>query len=179
MPEEKQPSDAMLKAFAAVRTVRGLEPFPTWPYKRAFSKDELIENPDLAWDAFLSIVGDASHEELSLNQQIAYLGYWYEAEIYNGGHWQFFRNSAGRYVTETIAALPVLGAETQARLLKEAFERIRAQPELTKRGDARARPFDDIDRAYWQCKPELDELLHRYVDEHLGDFILFREDTRS
>jgi hypothetical protein len=177
MAEEKQPSDAMLKAFAAVRTVRGLEPFRAWPYKRALSKDELIEDPDLAWDAFVSIVGDASYEELSPNQQVAYLGYWYEAEIYNGGHRQFFRNSAGRYVTETIAALPVLGAETHARLLKEAFERTRVEPELAKRSAARARPFDDIDRAYWQCKPELEELLHRYVDEHLGDFILFREDT--
>jgi uncharacterized protein DUF4375 len=175
MAEEKQPSDAMLKAFAAVRTVRSLEPFPAWPYKRALSKDELIENSDLAWDAFLSIVGDATYEELSLNQQVAYLGYWYEAEVYNGGHWQFFRNFAGRYVAETIAALPLLGAEAHARVLKEAFERKRAEPGIT--GNAKAGPFDDFDRAYWQCKPELDELLHRYLDEHLGDFILFKDDA--
>jgi Domain of unknown function (DUF4375) len=182
MAEDQRPSEATLAVFAAIRRLRGLEPFPAWPYKQALSKAELIQNRSLAWNAFISIVGVASYEELSPVQQVAHLGYWYEAEVSNGGHLQYFRNQSGLYVAETIAALPLLGAEAHAAVLKDAFKRIGERPELIDRNKnhgelARTYPFKDIDRAFWQCKPELDELLHRYLDEHLGDFIVFKEDA--
>ena len=97
MAEDNRPSDALLAVFASIRTIRGLEPFPSWPYKQALSKAELIEKPSLAWNAFISIVGEASYEELSPVQQVAHLGYWYEAEVYNGGHLQYFRNDTRHY----------------------------------------------------------------------------------
>ena len=181
MAEEQRPSKAMLAGFALVRRMRGLELFPSWPYKRVLSRAELSKSPALAWNAFISIVGETTYEELSPVQQVAHLGYWYEAEVYNGGHLQYFRNDSGRYLAETIAALPFLGAEAHATVLKDAFKRIGARPELIDRNRnhgelARTYPFKDIDRAFWQCKPELDELLPRYLDEHLGDFIVFKED---
>jgi hypothetical protein len=182
MAETSKPPWIMLKAFAAVRKLRGKEPFPSWPYRVRIGQADLAEKPDLAWNAFVSIVGESSYEELSDIQQVAHLGYWYEAEVYNGGHLQYFRNSSGRYVRQTIAALPRLKADSYARVLSEAYERSRLYPELVdpKRGYSelvRARPFEDIDRAYWECKPEIDELLHRYLDEHLGEFIVFLGET--
>ena len=182
MPDEKRPSDAMLAAFATIRTIRGLKPFPSWPYKEALSKDELIKAPHLAWKAFISIVGEALYDELSPVQQVAHLAYWYDAEIYNGGHLQYFRSGMVEYIPLTILALPLLDAEAQAAVLKEASDRARSRPELVDPNRshselARARPFDDIDRAYALCKPTLDKLLHRYLDEHLGDFILFKDDA--
>jgi hypothetical protein len=182
MAEEQRPSKAMLAGFALIRRMRGLEPFPSWPYKRVLSRAELNKDPALAWSAFISIVGEATYEELSRVQRVAHLGYWYEAEVYNGGHLQYFRSQAGGYVAETIASLPLLGADAQATVLKDAFSRLGARPELIDRNKnhgelARTYPFNDIDRAFWQCKPEIDELLHRYLDKHLGDFIEFKEDA--
>ena len=181
MAKGNRPPEALLALFTAIRTARGLEPFPSWPYKVALSKAEWAKNPSLGWNAFVSIVGEASYEELSSVQQIAHLGYWYEAEVYNGGHLRYFRSDAGRFVTETVAALPLLNAIPHAAVLQKAFELRLTRPELVdpyrNAGElARTHPFDDIDRAFWACKPEINELLQRYLDEHLGDFIVFKDE---
>ena len=180
MAEEQRPTEAMLAAFAAIRTIRGLKQFPSWPYKQALSKDELIKEPYLAWKAFISIVGEALYDELSPVQQVAHLGYWYDAEIYSGGHLGYLRGGMVEYIPLTILALPFLGAEAHAAVLKEGWDRAQARPELVDPNRshselARACPFDDIDHAYARCKPTLDELLHRYLDEHLADFIVFKD----
>jgi hypothetical protein len=74
-----------------------------------------------------------------------------------------------------------LGAEAHATVLRDAFKRIAARPELIDRKRnhvelAQTWPFKDIDRAFWERKPEIDALLHRYLDEHLGASIVFNED---
>jgi len=43
-----------------------------------------------------------------------------EAEVNNGGFHQFFLNSSGELVPETLEALPVIGANETRRLLEQA-----------------------------------------------------------
>jgi hypothetical protein len=61
-----------------------------------------------------------SYEELSAEQRPAHLVFWYESEVQNGGHLQYFENRGIEHLAETIAALGLVSASCQQRLLQDA-----------------------------------------------------------
>jgi len=46
--------------------------------------------------------------------------FWYESEVQNGGHLQYFENCGTERLAETIAALGSLGAPCHQEVLREA-----------------------------------------------------------
>ena len=60
-------------------------------------------------------------------QAVAHFAFWYESEVQNGGHLQYFENMFNRYkakedivVSATLEALKVIGAKKQAKILSQA-----------------------------------------------------------
>ena len=119
----------------------------------------------------------ADNRDLNSVRGIAYLVQNYEAEVYNGGHMQFFLNSTGEYAEPTLEALLLLGAIEHAGVLAEALALVRDNPLPEEHGSEIYRtsplagPLHAIDRAYWQVKPELANLLQAYYEQHRESFI--------
>ena len=70
----------------------------------------------------LVIDSRAEFEALSEEVKVAWLVHRLEAEVNNGGFHQFFLNSSGAYVPETIDALSAIGADRTKVLLQRAVQ---------------------------------------------------------
>jgi hypothetical protein len=86
---------------------------------RESSDDEL---PMLAWAYVLGLDLD-NHPECNTFFLVELLNF----EVGNGGFVQYFANTKGEYVDETIAALNRIGAETHFDLFREAVDRWRRE----------------------------------------------------
>ena len=93
---------------------------------------------------------------LSRAEQIAFAGFWFQAEVLNGGLEQFFSNSTGVLAPEAVAACRELGLPSLANELERAMawfgteyprSRDERQDALEAFADAHldAGPFDDLD----------------------------------
>ena len=68
----------------------------------------------------LVLSNKAELARLEPHVQVAYCIHQFEAEVNNGGFDQFFTNSTGEYVRETIQALTDIGATKTCNLLRRA-----------------------------------------------------------
>ncbi len=50
------------------------------------------------------------YDDLSPEQRPAHLVYWYESEVQNGGHLQYFENRGTEHLAAAVKALGSLGA---------------------------------------------------------------------
>lgn len=117
------------------------------------------------------------YDDLVPSQRPAHLVFWYESEMQNGGHLQYFTNrSEGG--EETIRSLGVLGADAQAQVLEKALARWRSAARLPP-ADAQEyvaialeNELEDLDRAFHECPIQLLDVLKRHFAEHEADFIV-------
>ncbi|HSZ63719.1 MAG TPA: DUF4375 domain-containing protein [Terriglobales bacterium] len=117
------------------------------------------------------------YEHLTPLQRVASLAFWYDSEVQNGGHLQYFENSAGRRAEQTISALDQLGLPAQRRILAEAVDarcsmsrsRINTVEEYV--AIAEAAEFAQFDRAYYECKPTIPECLEKFLEANFAEFI--------
>jgi Domain of unknown function (DUF4375) len=77
---------------------------------------------------FVDLIALTDYEDLTEIQQIAHLAFWYESEMQNGEHLQYFENRGLGQLTETLAALDKLGARCQRQVLLAASESSRSNP---------------------------------------------------
>jgi hypothetical protein len=144
---------------------------------RKISRDLLEQKPYEAWNAFVNLVAMESYDDLDEVQRIAHLCFWYDSEVQNGGHLQYLENRGTILLDETLAALQVLGAECQYRVLKSAghlfFTEPRDRPETVMEyvETALKGEFDSFDSAYHGCEPSIQKLLEYYLDQHKDHFI--------
>ena len=137
---------------------------------------ELKANPHAVWNAFITSISDP-FRVLSPSQRKASLIFWYESEVNNGGHLQFFLNEGGD-PTKTVEALRAADALPQARILEQALIRwqSRARPKRNEAYDhvalAREREFDDLDRAFYDCAVSLTDVLERLLREREAEYII-------
>ena len=142
------------------------------------------EKPYEAWNAFVNLIAKEKYEDLDEIQQVAHLCFWYDSEVQNGGHMQFFENRGIRLLNETLAALRSLGGECQRGILEQAGGLVLARPgksEINTVEDyvavARSGEFAAFDTAYYACKPTIETLLGDYFDRHRDDFIQITDDV--
>src|SRR5262249_49681604 len=108
-----------------------------------------------------------------------FLVFWYDSEVQNGGHLQYFENEAGRRADEAILALQSMGGACQADILAAAlliWSRVdRTPPETVEEyiENALNGEFDDFDARYAECDPSVLMLLEGYLDRHETDFLEF------
>jgi len=75
------------------------------------------------WNAFVELLAMSDESELNADQRPAQLVYWYESEVQNGGHLQYFLNRGPAEARKAVVALRDLGASAHAKNLAVALER--------------------------------------------------------
>jgi hypothetical protein len=151
--------------------------------RRTVNRSEYEENPYAAWNAFVDIIAMESADDLSEIQQHAHFAFTYYSEVENGGHLQYFENQSIQHgdakaqAIKALAGLEAIGAVEHRAVLSQAIDRwmatsrrrigsVEEYVETASQGE-----FDDLDKACWQCQPEITVWLERYLDSHFADFI--------
>lgn len=145
---------------------------------KTLTKDEVEKNPYLIWNAFVDLVALEKYDDLAEDQRAAHLVFWYDSEVYNGGHLQYFANRRSQYLPETIVALRDLGAECQRLILCEAAELFlnRERPPLRTVEEfssaAMEGEFASLDSRTYACVPSLYERLQTHLALHQSSFVI-------
>ena len=145
---------------------------PTKVSRRAFETFAGVR-----WNAMNDMLALADIRDLTANQRVAYLAYWYMSEVYNGGHEQFISNHPELDHSEVARALEAVGAVEQAAILRDFLGAVTASPLGARRtvsdylehgpGIDSARH----DAAIGACKKTVESCLEDYLDMHEGEFI--------
>lgn len=146
---------------------------------RKVNHSDLQKEPYLIWNAFIDLISLTDYEELNEIQQVAHLAFWYESEVQNGGHLQYFENRGLTRLNETLTALEKLGAHCHRQVLQAASEIRRSNP-----GDrilavedyisrALEGEYNKHDSAYGNCQPGMNEYLEAYLKDNLKEFVEF------
>jgi Domain of unknown function (DUF4375) len=145
------------------------------------TRRQVHADPFIVWNEYVGLLAHADFHALTNMQRAAYLVFWYESEVQNGGHLQYFENRGGAEAQEAVTALGRLGASCQARVLARAVARYvaKTRPEIASVTEyvevALEGEFDDLDREFHDCRPSLVEALQKYLEQHQGEFVLIGE----
>ena len=130
----------------------------------------------------------------SLGQRRIFAIYWYDAEVVNGGHDQFFSNSTGIVWKDALDGLKMVGADKLAENLQKAvdlfggkvpfdrtgrceiLDKITSNPDYDENDEDSEKwldVFSDMDSVYYSENyyDEL-ELIEVYVKNHPEEFVL-------
>lgn len=163
--------------------------------RRTVSRTDVEARPELVWNAFVDLLASESYEDLSTRQRIAHLVFWYDAEVGNGGHGQYFDNIGFARAKEAVFALRAMALDCQAGVLQAALQE--AEQRLTgKESDpiptgvrlpafirwllrrqshlAMRHHGPNFDDAYHACSPTVTEALEGYLAVYRDEFIEFR-----
>lgn len=146
------------------------------PPKR-MSNREIEAAPHEVWNAFVNVVLLHDYEQQDRTQRVGHLTLWYDSEVDNGGHLQYFENHGTSRTPEVVEALRVIGADCQADVLTRALEQreSRARVPIGTPEEyvetALAGEYDELDRAKSDCRPTICELLQTYVERHESSFV--------
>jgi hypothetical protein len=147
---------------------------------RSLSKGDVDKEPFLVWNAFVDLMVNEEYEDLNEIQRVAYLCFWYDSEVQNGGHLQYFENRGLSMLPDSIAALNSLEAISQGRILKKAVEKFSAEPrkkiETVEEYVERALEgeFDELDELYYKSTPSVLDLLEKYLERNKEQFITIK-----
>lgn len=144
---------------------------------RRVSKQILEKSPYEEWNAFIDLLAMEKHAELNEIQRVAHLSFWYDSEVQNGGHLQYFENKSMEDIHETIAALKELGAIKQANIIKDAYgqyaskKRKKILDVFTFVRAANEGEYENFDNQYYDCVPTVTALLEKYLMVNRDHFI--------
>lgn len=118
---------------------------------------------------------ETSLSKFSKPQRLLFAIAWYEAEVNNGGHDQFFMNSTGIVWKDALEGFVAVGAVERANILKEAAKRMGGNPSLDRdersdQMDKFSPDFEDLDSKFYELKDEFEEKVNKYIKEHRKDF---------
>jgi len=146
---------------------------------RRLLQSDAAAAPYLIWNAFIEVLALEDYETLSPEQRPAHLVFWYESEVMNGGHLQYFENRGTVHLEETIESLGLLGANTQQQVLREAAE-------VWKSGDrqpietveeycesALEGEFANFDARFDASSPTLQACLEAHLKKHRSNYVEF------
>jgi hypothetical protein len=138
--------------------------------RRSLTKQEVEAEPFRVWNAFVDVLAMEDFSNLSPEQRPAHLVFWYESEVQNGGHFQYFENRGTEHLAATVEALGLLGAACQRQVLREAGGRwlSRSRPRIETAEEfcqtALEGEFDSFDSRFHACSPALQQCLEAYLD---------------
>lgn len=92
------------------------------------SAAELRSDESARFWALICYLGE--HPDATLDERLTAirLAYFYDAEVLNGGHLQYFQNRGTAEAPTVVKALEVVGAVERAVLLQEAMEIMASSP---------------------------------------------------
>jgi hypothetical protein len=142
------------------------------------TKAELEANSGANWNAFIHFLITANYDDLPPFQRNACLVFSYDAEVQNGGHFQFFSNHTNEQTGDTIVALKAMGAPSHARVLELALAKWRSAARIPPADTleylaiALESEFEDLDRAFHDCQETLIAVLQHHFSAHESDYII-------
>jgi hypothetical protein len=145
--------------------------------RRKIKRQDYERWPPTAWNAYVHLLAFEKLEDLTALQADAALMFWYDSEVQNGGHFQYFVNKGLAIATEAVDALGRQGAIDQQRILADAIEawnsRSRQPIETVEEfcDEALNAEFKSFDRAYYACKPTMEMLLKEVLKNNFAEFI--------
>jgi hypothetical protein len=148
---------------------------------RKLKASEAREKPYLVWNAFIDLLANEEHANLSPEQRPAHFVFWYHSEVQNGGHYQYFVNQAGAHAAETIEALLSLGLRAQADVLARAMARWASEERISPSTvdhfihDAELDEFGDLDREFHACPQTIPDALSAHLRAHEQTFVVLTE----
>jgi hypothetical protein len=141
--------------------------------KPRLRRADVAADPNLLWNQFISILATSDRTQLDDVERSLSLIFWYESEVQNGGHLQYFLNQPGS-ATETIAALVTMGAPEYASTLMEALTiwsqtpSQRATTISDYSGWALEGRFTSLDERFYRLAPSLIELLEKHLNANVS-----------
>lgn len=144
---------------------------------RALAMQEAEAELYRIWNAYVDLLPMEEFERLTPAQRPAHLVFWYESEVQNGGHFQYFENRGTKHIAATVEALGVLGASCKQQVLREAgerwFSRSRLGLETAQEfcDAALEGEFDSFDSRFHDCSASLQQCLEAYLEQHQALFV--------
>ena len=129
------------------------------------------------WNAFIELLARSEPQELSAVQRPAQRGFWYDSEVQNGGHLQYFLNRGIIEAQAAVLDLHELGAAKFSELLVEAISTWqrggRADPGSAVEYLALAAEseFEHIDERYYAISPSLMEILEEHLENYQDRYV--------
>lgn len=112
------------------------------------------------------------------NQKYLHAMIWYQSEVDNGGHDQFFFNSTGIVWKNALAGFRKIGFDKAAEILQEAvslfdgepsLDRSERQEQLDSLNDNDPECLDDLDDRFYDIT-DFDDYILRFINENKKDF---------
>jgi hypothetical protein len=144
---------------------------------RIVTRQKVEAWPLNVWNAYVNLLAMEPYDELTEEQRPAHLVFWYESEVQNGGHLQYFENRGTEHLHETVDALELLGANCQKEILQEAAKLFRGRERLPIASvedfvaAAHEGEFKAFDRRFYACSPSLPDRLKAHLALHQSWFV--------
>jgi hypothetical protein len=120
---------------------------------------------------------ERSLRPFSLPQRHIFAILWYDSEVNNGGHNQFYSNSTGIVWKDAIDGLISIGAPQVANVLLRSAQRLGGSPSLDLNVRAKELEqfnpeFNDLDDLYYSLVEQLNlyDLMTKYIRSRPADF---------
>jgi len=130
------------------------------------------------WNAFVNLLAMSEESELGEEQIPAWHAFWYESEVQNGGHLQYFLNRGIREASRAVISLRRLGGLGFSEILSGALvvwelsERRNPTTPEECASEALQAEFDDFDARYGYAEPALMEILESHLAENQSLFVV-------
>jgi hypothetical protein len=144
--------------------------------KRKLSKAAVKKEDFQIWNAFIDLLSIESEDDLTDRQKIAQRAFRYDAEVQNGGHFQYFENQDRKNYDDVIQAMKAIGAVKHAKILDFA-----SRLYLSKKGNVVKKLFgfmktverelDALDHKYVEIDPDVNYYLREYLNKYQDEFV--------
>lgn len=143
--------------------------------KQTLRRHDIAADEFLLWNRFVAFLARSNPELLEPAQRPSFLAFWYDSEVQNGGHLQFFLNRPGHPMLETVLALETLGAKEHAEVLLQALKL--SPPASPTTGEefvamALEDEFERLDKTFYSIVPTVTDLLESHLDTNIADFFM-------
>lgn len=137
--------------------------------------------PKSRMDRMYERIESQGFESLTLSERASLGLTWLYREAYNGGLHQFFFNDAGKFATDALRGLEMVGASATAKILRRAmsvFPNGVVPPDQEQRREflcESLRPeheelLSDLTTEFFQSTEPVADLLDSYVKNHPAEF---------
>jgi hypothetical protein len=133
-------------------------------------------NQEEKWNLFIDLIVMEDEKNLSEVQLDTKLCFFYEAEVLNGGHLQYFNNRGISQTYDCFCALKRIGAIVQANILADAMKTLKENgiEDINSVEDyvaeALENKFGDVDNAFYDCSPDITSLLEDFILKYEYEF---------
>jgi len=143
---------------------------------RELKQTDIDSDPNLLWNEFVDIIAMSDFDESEKIIEAASLCFWYDSELQNGGHLQYFENQGIENSKKVSESLVTIGAKPQKKVYEKALKvwmsKVRDSIDTVEEyvSEALEGEFDELDSKYYECSPDMDYYLEKFLENHESSF---------